>query len=315
MKQQSKVLLLGGIIVDHYLEVDHYPAAGQDAIILNSFDKIGGCALNVGVTLHNLGSSPYIVSKLGDDLIGQEITRYVQSIQLPTSCLVLASGRKTGYCHTILDQEGERTFLTYIGVEKEFSADILPNELLKSISFVYITGYYLLNWQSTAAVLDLVKQLKRPKCQILFDPGPLVAHIDPAQLQEMMALSDWIIPNSSELEFIRQVLNFKTDPVRWLLDQGCRYVVVKNGEKGVDFYSVTSSFSLKGFQVKTVDTTGAGDSFTGGLIHALSNHLTTNQAVEFASACGAYTATIEGPHGFFTLQEIEQFIKNHKDEI
>ncbi len=315
MSHQSKVLLLGGIIVDHYFEVDRYPASGQDAIILNSFDKIGGCALNVGVTLHNLGSIPYVVSKLGDDTVGQEIAHYVQSIPIPTSCLAIVPGGKTGYCHTILDQGGERTFLTYKGVEKEFSADSLPNDLLQNISFIYITGYYLLNRQSTAAVLALVKQLKRAECQILFDPGPLVAHIDPTQLQEVIALSDWTIPNSSELEFIQQALKFKTDPVKWLLDQGCQYVAVKKGAKGADIYSVASTFSFKGFRVKTVDTTGAGDSFAGGLIHALSNQLPATQAIEFASACGAYTATIEGPHGFFTLQEIEHFITSHKDGI
>lgn len=73
MKPKNKVLLLGGIITDRYFEVEHYPDLGQDTLILNSFDKIGGCALNVAVTLNNLGSLPYIVSKLGDDEVGKKI--------------------------------------------------------------------------------------------------------------------------------------------------------------------------------------------------------------------------------------------------
>ena len=313
MRYKNKVLLLGGIITDHYFEVENYPGLGQDTLILNSFDKIGGCAINVAVTLNNLGSIPYIVSKLGDDQVGKKIWQYMQSLDLPTDCIVVIPGKNSGYCLTIIDRNGERTFFTYNGCEKEFSIKMLPVELLREISFVYISGYYLLNDLSTSMILEFLEGLRQNKCQILFDPGPLVGKIDPFQLLKMIGLSTWIVPNLSELAMIKLSLGIEADPVEWLLNQGCQYVVVKKGDQGVDFYSSGANLSLKSFRVKAIDSTGAGDSFAGGLIHALSNGENPTQALELAIACGAYIATIEGPHGIFTSEELKHFAALHKE--
>jgi ribokinase len=313
MKPDKNVLLLGGIIIDRYFEVGDYPASGQDALILNSFEKPGGCALNVAVTLNNLGSVPYIVSKLGDDEAGKKIEQYIKALGLPAHCIKIAPGKKTGYCLNIIDNKGERTFFTYKGCEIELSLDMLPEDLLTSINSVYINGYYLLNKQTSSAVLELVERLRQNKCLILFDPGPLAGEIYPSQLVKMISLTDWIIPNQSELEIIQEKYCFGEDPVKWLLSQGCQYVVVKRGADGVDLYSSSSKRSIQSCRVKTIDTTGAGDSFAGGLIHALLNQLDPKQAVELANACGAFTATIVGPHGIFTYAELDNFIQGYKE--
>ncbi|HEX7976762.1 MAG TPA: carbohydrate kinase family protein [Anaerolineales bacterium] len=314
MKPENNVLLLGGIIIDRYFEVEVYPAPGQDTLIRNSYDKIGGCALNVAVTLNNLGSHPFIVSKRGDDEVGEKIEQYVRSIGLSTACIRTAPGQQTGYSLTIIDPAGERTFFTHKGVEKEFSSEMIPGDLLAGLAFAYVTGYYLLSQPTAGAVLELVEGLKQTSCQVVFDPGPLAGKIEPAQLQKMIALSDWIIPNVAELAIVHQVLGFPGDPLDWLLGHGARYVAVKKGEQGVDLHTGSSTQSIQGFRVKAIDTTGAGDSFVGGLIHGLIHHFDPVQAIELANACGAYTATIQGPHGIFSAEQLAQFISTSKDQ-
>jgi sugar/nucleoside kinase (ribokinase family) len=99
----------------------------------------------------------------------------------------------------------------------------------------------------------------------------------------------------------------------WLFDQGMRGVVVKKGSQGVDIHPPTSGLTLNSFSVNAIDTTGAGDSFAGGLIHGLANGYPLPEAAVLANACGAFTTTIEGPHGVFSLEELRHFISSFKD--
>jgi ribokinase len=92
-----------------------------------------------------------------------------------------------------------------------------------------------------------------------------------------------------------------------------QHLVVKKGAQGVTVHSRNGVFDKDSFKVNTVDSTGAGDSFAGGLIHALMKGMSLKDAVDFASACGAYATTITGPHGFFSEKDIIEFISSHKE--
>lgn len=311
MTTKNNVLLLGGIVEDRNFEVERYPEPGQDTTITKSSNKLGGCCLNIAITLNNLGSLPYIVSMLGDDEAGKKIEQYVKSWSLPTSCIDFVQDKETGYCLNIIDKNGERTFFTHQGCETIYTSAMLPIDLPEKTGFAYITGYYLLNRQTATDVLLLVEKLRQSECQILFDPGPLVGNMDSSQLRKMISHTDWMVPNSAELDIIQQKLNLKMETIAWLQAEGCQNIVVKKGDQGVDVYSDSESFSSAGFRVKAVDTTGAGDSFAGGLIHGLASGDNLRTAINLACACGAFTTTIEGPHGHFTFDEIDNFISAH----
>src|SRR5271157_50736 len=309
----ANVLLLGGVLLDRYFEVDRYPEAGQDTLIQKSYDRVGGCSLNVALTLKNLGNLPYIVNKFGNDEAGTIIEHYIESVAIPTTCMMKVPGGQTGYCLNILDRSGERTFFTYKGCEIEFSPEMIPPQLKANFAFAYITGYYLLNLQTARVVLELVQQLRPNGCQILFDPGPLVGEMDTAQLRELLLVSDWLIPNSNELAIIQKKITIGGDLLGWLLSQGAKGIAVKKGSQGVEIITRQSSFTLKGFSVDSKDTTGAGDSFAGGFIHGLANEYTLHEAAVLANACGAITTTIKGPHGVFSMDDINQFITKLED--
>ena len=303
-----KVLLLGGIILDRYFIIEHYPKSGKDALIQRSFNKVGGCSLNVAVTLKNLGTTPFIVSKLGDDEVGKEIEKYIEALELPKTYMLIAIGKQSGYCLTILEQDGERTFFTYKGCEAELSLEELPLGSFNGFAFAYITGYYLVNHHTASAVLELTAELKRNGCQILFDPGALVGEIDTNHLRELIKLSAWLVPNSNELAIIRDKLDIGDDTENWLFNQGVQGLVVKQGNLGVDVYTSTESFTLTSLKIQTKDTTGAGDSFAGGLIHGLTHGYSLFDAVSLANACGAFSSTFLGPHAEFSLDDIHDFL-------
>lgn len=309
----ARVLLLGGIILDRYFEIEHYPAAGGDALIRNAYERVGGCCINVAVTLQNLGATPLIVSQVGDDDAGKSIERYLDAQGLPKDYIRKVPRSGSGYCLNILESSGERTFFTYRGCEDEFLLEWFPIMAMEEFAFVYITGYYLLQSQTAAQVIELAAKLRQEGCQVLFDPGALVSEVDRDHLKELLRCVDWLAPNTNELALIAAMLDARDDAPAWLFEQGVRGLAIKRGRHGVEVFTPAFTFAVKSLPVRCVDSTGAGDSFAGGLIYGLAYGYSLYEAVALGNACGALACTFIGPHARFSLNDVQNLRKLDKD--
>ncbi|MCQ1529683.1 carbohydrate kinase family protein [Lutispora saccharofermentans] len=310
----GNVLIFGGIIVDSYMMVKEYPVRGQDVLINDSFERIGGCAVNVAQTLKNLGMQPYIVSAVGGDIRGDMIKSYIEDNRFDASCIKQLEGESSGYCVTILEGAGERTFLTYKGCESYFSPYMTADELMAKISYVYVTGYYLLDERYSSNIIEAIGRLKDMGSKILFDPGPLAQLIEKDTLLWILSKADIITPNETEAETIKSILALDAEPENWFKSTGIELLVLKQGSRGVKVWSKDMSFVMPSFKVDVIDTTGAGDSFAAGLIYGLSHGLSTCEAVNVACACGAITATFKGPHGKFGIEDIKNLTNMERDK-
>jgi sugar/nucleoside kinase (ribokinase family) len=306
---KDKVLILGGILVDHYMLVDQFPQRGQDVRILNSFYKVGGCAINVAKTLTNLGCDPYVVATVGGDQWGKMILHYLGRQRFHQNCIRIEQNKPSGYAVALVESSGERTFLTYKGCEDYFDAEMVGNDLLQEIGYVYLTGYYLLNPAYHRDMLRLLAQIRENGGKILFDPGPLVAEIAPDMLLSVIRLSSVVTPNETESEKIARKYQLAEEATGWSFAQGVDIVIEKAGGRGVRAWRRGESVTCPPYSVKSIDTTGAGDSFAGGFIYSLINGYPLDQAIRVASACGAITTTILGPHGEFTWEDVKQLME------
>ncbi|MEA4987992.1 MAG: carbohydrate kinase family protein [Anaerovorax sp.] len=307
--EMSQVLLLGGLLLDRFYEIDALPQRGQDGYINRSFDQEGGCTLNMAVTIKNLGGKPYVVSALGKDEWGKRLHRYMEENELPCDCIKYKDGQ-TGYCMAFIEPDGERTFLTAKGCEINFYRDLVPDEILENIEFAALTGYYLLEGETeTEVLLDFMRELKQKNIPILFDPSPLVDKIESEALAVMMQLADVLTPNETEGLF----LSHNQDVKKWasnLAKQG-KTVFLKNGKQGGAVYHRNSEFQYTAQAVKPVDTTGAGDSFAGALAHCLAKKIPLPIAAQIASSCAAKTVLISGPHGRFSTADLPKELQDY----
>lgn len=303
------VLILGGIIMDQYVLVDEFPQRGKDTIIHDSFERVGGCAINVASTIKNLGGYPLIVSQLGNDERGRRISQYLKTNGFSQEAIHIVPNQETGFCLSLVESSGERTFLTKKGCESTFSPEWVDEKWLEKISSLYITGYYLLDTRSAYEILSFMQRLKRRGVTVLFDPGPLVAEIEQDTLLSLIRLADIITPNTDEIEKIDQSLKPDQPIVSWLMDQGVEWVIEKKGSQGVHVWTKNKEKHFyPAYSVKSIDTSGAGDSFAGGLLYGLKQYGDMKQAIKIASACGALTTTFMNPHGSFTLEDIMKII-------
>jgi sugar/nucleoside kinase (ribokinase family) len=306
---------MGGVILDQYLVVEDYPVRGQDAVITDSFDRVGGCALNVAYTLKNLGCDPYITATLGKDDRGGRIYEYLRSRGFRTDCVRLDGEAQSGYCSIIVDGSGERTFLTYRGCEAAFSSGMVGDGIAARISFVYLTGYYLLDPRYYGDILFILKKLKARGSRILFDPGPLVKHVGSDFLAKVLEISDMVVPNRAERDMIAEKLNIRQEFAGWCLDRGCRLVIVKMGRKGVEAWTGSRHYRVPAYKVECRDGTGAGDSFAGGLIYGMVRGLEVEECLRIANACGSITTTFMKPHGDFGIEDVMDIINHGEEDV
>lgn len=299
----KKVLLFGGLLMDRYIVTGRYPRRGEDTLIREEFQRVGGCPFNVAKTLQNLGVEPVIWSALSDDPMGRELRAVLAAEGMSSRAVYPLPGEKTGYCMVVLDREGERTFFTYRGCEGHFDPGRADPALAEEVSAVFVTGIYLLYPGWSGLAVDFLEQLAARGLPVLFDPGPLLGEMDPALLRRMLDLSAILTPNTAEREQIEKALDIPDLP-GWGLHHGMRCVLETRGERGAVLYLPEGAVELPPCPARVVDTTGTGDSFAGGLLAGLLCHGDLVRAAREASACGALTAEALGAHRAFGWEEV-----------
>ena len=90
----------------------------------------------------------------------------------------------------------------------------------------------------------------------------------------------------------------------YFLERGVGHVIIKLGDQGSFFKSAKERFYTDPYVVEPVDTTGCGDNFTAGFIHAYLKGLPMKECVQFASAAGALNSLGLGANSYVRSEEM-----------
>jgi len=155
-------------------------------------------------------------------------------------------------------------------------------------------------------VLHLAKLCSAAKVPLILDPAP--ARDLPAELLKQVA---WFTPNETEAaRYIGETEKNLNKSAQQLQAKGIGGVILKLGSKGA-FLATKSGTeaSIKPFQVKAVDSTGAGDAFNGAFAAALMQGQSPLEAAIFASAAAAISVTRKGAQeSMATAEEVHQLL-------
>lgn len=284
--------------------------------------KPGGAPANVLAANSKLGGKTAFIGKIGNDALGQFLRKTLEDIQIDTSGLAVDPDIPTTLAFVQLDERGDRSFSFY----RKPGADLMLQT--SDIKKALVTGCHIFHFGSVSltgepsrnATLSAVESAKRAGCIISYDPNyrPLLwSNVETAKEQMKIGLALADIVKVSEEEMT--LLTGKTDLLEGslaLAKYGASLVLVSLGAKGAFYRKGTLCGQLPTYDVKTVDTNGAGDSFLGAVHYRLReknlegiqrlSEEEMKDIISFANAAGSLTTTKGGAiPAMPTLEEIE----------
>ena len=294
------VISLGDIAMDVIISVPKFPQRGGDVHSESMDEIIGGCATNTAVTLHKFNHNVGLIGAIGDDHYGNIILEYLKKEGLETSHIQIVSDDRTTTCFIILDEERERTFITFGGAQYHLSLDNIDETFIANAKCLYISGYILLGSPSRETAIYAAKIAKENGVKVFFDPALHPASLGMNFVLPVLEQTDVLLLNSIELE---KIITPSRKSIEDLFEIGPKLIVVKRGKKGCRIFSPREQIEVGGFEVEVIDTTGAGDGFNAGFIHSILEGWDIEKSAIFANAVGALTVAVLGARPEITSED------------
>lgn len=289
----GEVLTLGDINIDTVWPIDRLPEPGHDAYVQAVSSGLGGATLNTAIVLDRLGQAAAVLSCLGCDPYAGQARAMISQTGVNQAYIVENAKHNTGLIFILVTPDGERTMITYRGANVYYPAEDVPETAFRDASILHISGYSLLQKPQADAVWRAVAFAQKYHVAISLDTGLEPALIIPDELRRLIATADICISGPKETGQL-----FGTDDpenaARYLLREGVQLAGIKLGEKGCYLADAKADCFCPAFSVEVKDTTGAGDSFTAGLLYGWLRGWDLPACAVLGSALGALATTVHG---------------------
>ncbi|MEU1662726.1 ribokinase [Streptomyces sparsogenes] len=297
------LLVVGSANADLVIGVDRRPAAGETVLGSDLAVHPGGKGANQAVAAARLGARTALLARVGDDAHGRLLLDSQRAAGVDTAG-VLVGGAPTGVALITVDPSGDNSIVVSPGANARLSPDDVraAADLLASARVVSVQLEVPL--ETVAAVAEAVRTAGGDTGpRLVLNPSP------PAALPaEVLAACDPLVLNEHEARFLlgEDPAGREEAPEAWaaaLLARGPRSVVVTLGAGGALVADRDRTVLVPSLPVEAVDTTGAGDAFTGALAWRLGVGDDLETAVRFAVRVGAAAVTRAGAQESFPTAE------------
>jgi len=307
------VLVVGGIIIDLIARSEKFKVI--DGNICFPFDSkitleelkedIGGSAHNVAANLAKLGTRTYILGSVGKGDYGEEALKNLRVQGVNTRYVTLKEG-STGISLVFL-VDGEKTVLTSRGANEFLGEEDLNPAVFEDIDTLILTS--LISPDNMLLMKKAIIEAKKRGISIIMNPSMSMITHRPQELKYAMENSKVIIMNGKESCMITGEKDVES-AIKGLQNYGAQTVIATLDVKGSLVAENDKIFHVPSYKVKVVDTTGGGDSYTAGFVHAKSKGYSTKEAVRFAAAVAALNIITPGASTDLpTEEEVIEFMK------
>ena len=283
----AKWITMGAAAVDTIVKVPHLPKADEIVYPLSIEQHPGGSTANIAVGLSRLGENVLFFGKAGDDANGKVIVDSFREDGVETAYLKIEKGNSSGGAFIAVDEEGERVIYSLGGnTLYERWEEIDP------AAFDGVEGLYIGETFDEVGV-EAAKLAHKHGATVFFGPGGIMCSYGLEYLGPVLEHTDYLLVNLPEAKILSGC-DTKEEAIAKLLEAGAKNLIMTEGKHGSGCYSKEGCITAPAFPVKAVDTTGAGDTFTAGLLHAFSQGMPAQQAMRFAAACAAEAVQVVG---------------------
>lgn len=281
----AKVLVVGDVMTDIIVVPEGPIVKGSDRRA-QVRHRPGGSGANQAVWLGAMGADVVFAARVGADDLGRLEDYFRGRGVVPV--LAADADLPSGVLVTMVDPDGERSFLTDRGANLNLSSDDLPATLLDGVGMVMVSGYSFFAERPRLAVQGLLAEAKARGIAVAIDPASegFLAEVGVERFIEWTRGADWLFANEDEAAALCGASGFEACVVA--LGAHYQRVVLKRGRHGAALGGHNGvELMLPAQVVEMVDSTGAGDAFAAGFVAALLAGDDTTSAMGKAIAAGA----------------------------
>jgi len=284
----SDISVLGIFVADISFSGTKIPAIGET--ILGDKYNIGpgGKGCNQAIAIARLGGRVDFISKIGKDAYGELALNTLKKNEIKTENIIQDANLQTGVAGILVDKKsGKNAINVIVGAPTTLKI----NEISKQINIIKDSKIFLTQLEVPKDVtLHCLKIAKENGCITILNPAP-ASEIT----REFYSNIDYFTPNETEAEFYTGIKITSEKEAKLaahkLISFGIKKVIITLGEKGLFYADGQDEIYLKANSVKTVDTTGAGDAFNGGLAFGLSKGKSIKECLELANKVAGISTT------------------------
>lgn len=313
------VICLGELLIDFVPTI-----TGVTLIDAPAFQKApGGAPANVAVGLSRLGIASAFLGKVGDDAFGHFLANILSDAGVNVQALRFASEARTALAFVSLKEDGDREFMFYRhpSADMLFTTEEVDAHLIQQSKVLHFGSISLISSPVREATLYAVDCAQQAGKVISYDPNLRLAlwpNANTAREGMLLGLkyAEIVKVSEEELEFLTGTMN-PSAVYQHLWHDKLKLVLLTKGAGGCHFMTGMSEGEVPGFNVRAIDTTGAGDAFMAGLLQGivrtpeiLQDKDRLTDLCRFANAVGALTTTQRGAiPALPTRQQVDDFLQ------
>ena len=307
----KRVLIIGSSNMDLALNVYKVPEAGETVMDDGGVAYTpGGKGANAAVAFSRLGANVVFATRLGVDAHGRQLYNYYKEEGIDTSFIKVDRDFPTGFSVVMKEGNGQNRIIVYPGANIHISAENMV-EAFSSVPDALFLGFEI----GFDAALTAARIAASRKVPIFIDAAPA----DKRFPLESLPFVEIFSPNETEtFEFTGVMPNGADSSLKAALilykRVNCKYVVIKQGERGASIYDGKKFDMIPAERVeKVVDTTAAGDTFTAAMTLRYLECGDIKEAVRYAVSAAAITVSRAGASSSVpTKEEVERFIMDRR---
>ncbi len=298
-------LTANGLVKGAMTLIDEARADELYAAMPAGMEMSGGSAANTIASVARLGGSAAFIGKVRDDQLGQVFRHDIRAAGVAFDTPPASGGPPTARCLIVVTPDAQRTMQTYLGASVELTPDDVPHDLVASAQVTFLEGYLLDHPQAGAAFMravELAHAAERKIALTLSDPFCVERHrADFRDLVDRGAV-DVLFANEHEATVLYDTGDL--DVALGHLRGHCDLAVVTRSERGSVVLAAGETHRIPPEPVRVVDTTGAGDVYAAGFLHALTNGADAAMCGRVASICASEVISHYGARPQASLRDL-----------
>ena len=281
----KQILVVGSLNMDYSIKTSKMPNVGETVLGKEYTLNPGGKGANCAYALGRLGADITMLGMAGLDENGKILKNNLKEVNVNDKNIKEIND-STGVAFVTVDEGGENSIIVISGANSKVDKSFIDENiaLIKDSDIIVMQLEIPID-----TVLYVSKLAKEYGKTVILDPAPARNDL-PLELYKNI---DIIKPNETEVLTLTgkdDIGNASLD----LIEKGCKNVIVTLGSEGSLLVTKDGMTKYDAEKVDVVDTTAAGDTFTGALAFALSNDKELDEAIKFANKVSSIVVTRKG---------------------